>query len=253
MLDAAERAFFLANGYLHVRRALASDHLANMQSEFERVWKAEGSPVSRGKLLKHRAFIDLIEHPAIIERQRALFGSQTQLLQYDLLRQEPGSTFPNRFWHRDFVMAGDRPLAVNAILYFDDMTPDRGPTYVVPGTHVGTDLPPPDSLRESLRGEIPVLAAAGDVVFINGAIWHSGSCNRSQGLRRAAYLYYGYWWLKRYNEHEPLPTEVLINAGRERLELLGVSMPASDLHMYGQPRLSDPIVRREAGSATHKT
>lgn len=246
MLDADEMAFFLENGYLLVRGVLAPDHLAQLQGEFERVWKAEGSPVSRNKLLKHRAFIDLIEHSPILDRQRALFGGQTQLLQYDLLRQEPGSDFPNRFWHRDFVMPGDRPLAVNAILYFDDMTPERGPTYVIPRSHVGTDLPPRHALREPLAGEVPVLASAGDVVFINGAIWHSGSCNRSQGLRRAAYLYYGYWWLKRYNEHEPLPTEVLLNANRQRLELLGVSMPASDLHMYGQVRLADPIERRDA-------
>lgn len=239
MLTAEERTQFLENGFLHVRGMLDREHLSRMQAEFDRVWESEGAPVSRGKLLKHRSFIELIEHPGIIDRQRALFGSQTQLLQYDLLRQEAGSDFPLRFWHRDFVFPGDVPLAVNAILYFDDMTDERGPTYVLPRSHRGPDLPVPGTLDAPMPGEVPVHASAGDAVFINGAIWHSGSRNRSAGLRRAAYLYYGYWWLKRYSEHEPLPTEALINADRQRLELLGVSMPASDLHMYGQQRLSE--------------
>ena len=44
-------------------------------------------------------------------------------------------------------MRGDEPLAINTIVYFDDMTPERGPTYVMPGT---TDLyfPPEDSQNE---------------------------------------------------------------------------------------------------------
>ena len=40
---------------------------------------------------------------------------------------------------------------------------------------------------------------AGDAILINGAIWHTGGCNRSGGLRRAVYLYYGYWWLRRFD------------------------------------------------------
>ena len=239
MLTADEQASFLADGFLHVRAILDPGHLARMRVEFDRVWALEGPPVSRSKLLKHRAFIELIEHPGIIERQRALFGGQTQLLQYDLLRQEPRSDFPERFWHRDFVFPGDRPLAVNTIVYFDDMTPERGPTRVIPGSHQGVALPPPDRLDSPLPGEVAVFASAGDAVFINGAIWHSGARNRSDGARRAAYLYYGYWWLKRYAEHEPIPAEAQIGASRSRLELLGIEMPGRDLHMYGQRRLEE--------------
>ena len=236
MLSESERSFFLENGYLHVRGVLDREHLARLQGEFDRVWELEKPPVSRGKLLKHRAFIDLIEHPPILERHRALFGDQTQLLQYDLLRQGPHSKFKSRYWHRDFVFPGDRPLAANTILYFDDMTEERGPTLVMPRSHLGTELPPRSSLTDSLPGEVAVYADAGDAVFINGAIWHSGGQNRSDSVRRAAYLYYGYWWIKRYDEHEPWPAEALLNADTRRLELLGVKMPDWDQHMYGQPR-----------------
>lgn len=250
MFNDQERAQFLETGYLHVRGALEPEHVKRLQAEFDRVWELEGPPVSRSKLLKHRMFIELIEHPSIIDRQRALFGSQTQLLQYDLLRQGPRSDMPARFWHRDFVFPGNLPLAVNAILYFDEMTAERGPTHVLPGSHIGTQLPPPSQVGDRLPGEVPVNAAAGDVVFINGAIWHTGSRNNSDSFRRAAYLYYGYWWLKRYAEHEPMPTEALINADRQRLELLGVSMPGDDLHMYGQVRMKEFLANQRAKTAS---
>ena len=46
--------------------------------------------------------MELIEHPPILDRHRAIFGNQVQLLQYDLLRQGPrNSAFPERSWHRD--------------------------------------------------------------------------------------------------------------------------------------------------------
>lgn len=244
MLNENERSFFLERGYLHVPGILREDRLAHLQNEFDRVWEAERSPVSRSKLLKHRAFIDLIEDPPILERHRALFGRQTQLLQYDLLRQTPGSDMPERYWHRDFVFPGDHPLAVNTLLYFDDITEERGPTFVLPGSHRGGELPPQSELDRPFAGEVAVCPKAGDAVFINGAIWHSGGRNASNHLRRTAYLYYGYWWLKRYNEHEPIPTQAYVNADDRRLELLGLKMPDWDQHMYGQERREGYAQRR---------
>lgn len=233
MITPEEKAFFLENGYLHIPNVLQGEHLARIQSEFDRVWDKEQPRVSQHKLLKYAAFIELIELPAILERNQAIFGSQTQLLQYDLLRQgAKNTTFPLRAWHRDFVFPGDRPLSINTILYLDEMTEERGPTYVVPGTHRGANLPPQGQENQPLPDEVAAIAQAGDAVFINSAIWHSGARNTSDGLRRGIYLYYGYWWLKRYETERELPWQCLENASEQRLRLLGVKMPGSDLHMY---------------------
>src|SRR5947209_4262287 len=97
-----ERGFFLEHGYLHAGGMIAGDHLAHLQTEFDRVWETEEAPVSMVKLLKHGSFLDLIEHPPILERHRAIFGRQVQLLQADLGRQGPHSRAPERSWHRDF-------------------------------------------------------------------------------------------------------------------------------------------------------
>ena len=232
MWNAAEKTAFLEQGYHHAPAVLSGEYLEAVQAAFDHVWETEGPPVNQLKLLKHPVFIDLIEHPPILERQRAIFGHQTQLLQYDLLRQGPHSNTPERSWHRDFAFPGDYPLSINTILYLDEMTAERGPTFVVPGSHRGTTQPPVEQRHQPLADELAVYAQPGDAVFINSAIWHSGGCNTTGGLRRGIYLYYGHWWLKRYEFDRPLPWQALQNAGEQRLRLLGVKMPAWDLHQY---------------------
>lgn len=225
-------ASFLEHGYLHVPGILEEQQVNFYREEFDRVWELEAPKVNQHKLLKHQSFIDLIELPAILERHQAIFGNQTQLLQYDLLRQDKDSKFSARSWHRDFTFPGDRPLSVNTILYLDHMTLERGPTCVVPGTHKGTSLPPIEKHVEPLPGEFEVLAQPGDAVFINGSIWHSGGANRTQGLRRGIFLYFGWWWMKRYEHETDLPWQAKQNASPLRLQLLGLKMPDRDIHQY---------------------
>ncbi|HVF09733.1 MAG TPA: phytanoyl-CoA dioxygenase family protein [Abditibacteriaceae bacterium] len=233
MITPAEKAFFLEHGYLLVEGILQGEHLAAISDAFNQVWETEHAPpCSQHQLLKYRPFIDLIEHPPILERHRAIFGPQVQLLQYDLLRQGPRSEVPERNWHRDFSFPAERPLAINTILFLDDITPERGPTRVVPGSQRNESWPPQEMVHEPLEDEVAVLCPAGSAIFINAPIWHSGGRNASDGLRRGIYLYYGYWWLKRYNAERELPWQALEGASEQRLRLLGIKMPGRDLHMY---------------------
>ena len=155
-----------------------------------------------------------------------------QLLQYDLLRQGPRQEAGGLSWHRDFSVPGERPLSINTIVYLDDMGRDRGPTRVIPKSHFGEKLPPSKIRNEGMSNEVLLEAEAGDAVFINSAIWHTGDRNQSNGLRRGVFLYYGYWWLKRYESSEKLPWQVFEGASEQRLRLLGIKMPDNDLHIY---------------------
>ncbi len=232
MITREEKDFFLEQGYLHARGVLSGEYLSYIQQEFDRVWELEKSPVSQHKLLKHQSFIDLVEHAPILERIRAIFGAQTQLLQYDLLRQGAHNSGPLRSWHRDFTFPGERPLAINAIIMLNHMTEERGPTRVIPGTHRGEEIPSSEQRNQPHSGEVSVYAEPGDAVFINGAIWHTGGINKTDDVRRGIYLYYGYWWLKRYNADSALPWQALQHASEQRLQLLGIKMPDKDIHMY---------------------
>ena len=229
-----ELQHFLDRGYVHVPGILTPDELERTRAEFDRVYKEESPPpINQHKLLKHAYWLAFIEHPLIIERLRALFGRQLQLLQLDLAQQGPRSDHGERGWHRDFSMRGEVPLSCNVIVYLDDMTEQRGPTRVVPGSQCGTAMPPRgEAANRPLEGEVAVYAGAGDALFINSAIWHSGGRNNTDGLRRGIFAYYGYWWLKRYETQQSLPWQAFENASELRLRLLGVKMPGRDIHMF---------------------
>jgi ectoine hydroxylase-related dioxygenase (phytanoyl-CoA dioxygenase family) len=237
MITEQEKEFFLREGYLKVEGVLQGDHLAQIQRAFDHAWETEGNKhVNQHGLLKYQEFIDLIEHPPILDRHRAMFGNQTQLLQYDLLRQGPHSDFPERRWHRDLNFPGDNPVAINTILFIDDIGAATGPTRVIPRSQMGTAIPNPDQRGRALEGEVAVECPAGTAIFINASIWHTGARNASDGLRRGIYLYFGYWWLKRYESTQALPWQALEGASEQRLRLLGVKMPDRDLHMYDPAR-----------------
>lgn len=99
----------------------------------------------------------------------------------------------------------------NAIILFDDMTRDNGPTRVVPGSHrwaplnvpyvnVGAWVPAPPTPEEQARvpadlaapypGQVLVEAPAGSVIVINSSLWHAGTRNVSGARRRVLHLTY---------------------------------------------------------------
>ena len=239
MIRAHEKESFIEDGFLHVPQIVDAEHLERIRKVFDEVWDAHPK-CNQHVLLKHECFLGLIEYPPIIERHQAIFGRQVQLLQYDLLSFGPGSNFPERSWHRDFSFPGDRPVSINTILYLDEMTPDRGQTRIIPGSHREDYRPPQDERKhQPLDGEVAVEAKAGDAVFINSALWHTAATNRSNGPRRGVYLYYGYWWIKRYEYDRALPSEALIGASEQRLRLLGLKQPDRCLQMY-DPKLGFP-------------
>ncbi len=232
MIDDSEWRHFDTYGYVLRKGVLDADLLAYIRAAFDEVWESEGPPCNQHKLLKHAPFIELIEHPSILDQHWAIFGSQTQLLQYDLLRQGPDNDGPPRSWHRDFSFPGDYPLSINTIVYLDPITDERGPTHVLPASHRGWQQPPRDETgQQPVDGEVAIYAEPGDAAFINSAIWHSGGINRSNGLRRGIYMYYGHWWLKRYEWQQQIPWQALEGADDRRLQLLGLKQP-EDLHIY---------------------
>jgi ectoine hydroxylase-related dioxygenase (phytanoyl-CoA dioxygenase family) len=100
---------------------------------------------------------------------------------------------------------------VNAMILFDDMTLDNGPTRVIPGSHhwapinvpvvnqgdwEPSPLAPedearvPDDLEAPYPGEILVTAPAGAAVILNSSGWHSGTRKESDAPRRLIHLSY---------------------------------------------------------------
>ncbi len=100
---------------------------------------------------------------------------------------------------------------VNAMILFDDMTLENGPTRVIPGSHrwapinvpvvnqgdwEPTQLSPEDRARvptdldAPYPGEVLVTAPMGAAVILNASGWHSGTRKNNDTPRRLIHLSY---------------------------------------------------------------
>ena len=115
------------------------------------------------------------------------------------LHTDVGKKFADDWW------------VLNAILLFDDMTPENGPTRMVPGSHhwaplnvarvnIGDWTPQPLSAADAARvpadpaapypGEVYLHAPAGSIAIMNSSVWHAGTRNNDGARRRVLHLTY---------------------------------------------------------------
>lgn len=216
-------------GYLLLECVLDAELIRRLRDEFDVLWKRHNGSVDQRQLLASETFLELLEHPRLLAEVKAVFGAQMQLLMYALRQHDQADDLRERDWHRDFSFVCDRTIGLNAIVYLDD-TMHTGPTLVVPGSHRWRDLP--GGRYEPRADELELPARAGQVLVSDAALWHSRGRNCTSSPRRIVLLYFGYWWLKRYEHDSALPWRALMNASAQRLQLLGLRMPGRDLHLY---------------------
>ncbi len=109
-----------------------------------------------------------------------------------------------------------------AHFYLNDMTPDMGPTVVVPGSHRSGRIPQNET---SWNGNDAgcFCCEAGDMILFNNAIWHGAMPNISDEVR---YLYQIQYANKRigtvHGQALAVKDEVIAQANDEQKRLLGV-------------------------------
>ncbi|MDA1139890.1 MAG: phytanoyl-CoA dioxygenase family protein [Planctomycetota bacterium] len=91
-------------------------------------------------------------------------------------------------WHKDAdhegktnILGYSRPTVVHVNMYFEDMTIERGPTYVVPRSHRDAKISPYDG-----AGEDPLVCNKGDAIIWDQRLWHRGSSRTEPGTRIVA-------------------------------------------------------------------
>lgn len=67
-------------------------------------------------------------------------------------------------------------------MYFEDMTPEKGPTWVLPRSHRDPGITPYAGSPE----EVPLTCKKGDVVLWDQRLWHRGSARLTEGYRIVA-------------------------------------------------------------------
>ena len=210
------------DGYFIVPDVFSPDEIAEMLSELDRLQTLEGEfgghevHIEPGALRLSNLFNKSVAFDRCLTCQPTLAAAHYLLGEisvYSLNARSPSRGNGQQLLHSDVprVTSTDWRL-VNSMVMLDDMTPDNGPTRLVPGSHKWVPLNVPDVNMAEVKHievtpeeratmpadplaphpqEIKVTGKAGSVAVINGHIWHGGTRNDSGKPRRVLHLAIG--------------------------------------------------------------
>jgi ectoine hydroxylase-related dioxygenase (phytanoyl-CoA dioxygenase family) len=164
--------------------------------------------------------------PPLVECVRGVIGADVQLIDYVAMEIGPRSG-RERAWHVDFPVF-THPVCLSAIaaVYLTHMTPEMGPLYVMPKSHGWGRVPDAAEKDSPVDGEVEVGVQAGSAVVFDSQLWHTGTRNESGVPRRALFLHYAHYWMKRMDEFSvtPLPASVAENEDPLVRQLFGLEL-----------------------------
>lgn len=239
-LTAAQKRALDEDGYFVVADVFSPEAVAEMRAEFDRLRGIEGefgghevhiepgAPRLSNLFNKSPAFDRLLACQPTIAAAHYLLG---EIRVYSLNGRNPLKGQGQQPLHSDVprVHATDWRV-VNSMVMLDDMTPDNGPTRVVPGSQKWVPINVPDVNMAEVKEirvtpedraimptdptaphpkEIKLTGKAGSVAVINGHIWHGGTKNESGAPRRVLHLAIGRRDLpQQLNEREHLTADL---------------------------------------------
>ncbi|GDY14482.1 hypothetical protein LBMAG53_33600 [Planctomycetota bacterium] len=212
-LTAIERFQFESAGYLLVPGAISADQAAVCLAACERLHA--DTPVGAWRQIplayqREPAIADLIDHPAVLAKVRALLGDFLKVQSSWCTRVPPRSG--EMAYHQDGYapspfreLAPATPLVQLRVGWV--MTPlsgsDCGNLAFIPGSHrCPVSLPP-----GTVVGDVPsarlITAEPGTAVLFHQGIWHTSTLNLRDRPRFMQHIVYAPPWLVRRHAHDP--------------------------------------------------
>ncbi len=195
-LQAREAQALDEQGFVVLEDVLDAAVLERLRSAFEAACtpgapatgRAETGTRHPGDLEQRDAvFSAVLEEPRVLAAVQHVLQRPFKLL--FLAGRDPLPGFGQQGLHTDWIQREpSEPFAVvTALWVLDGFTADNGAPRVVPGSHRVPRPIPKDMQAPAARHprEQLVLARAGSVLVFNGHLAHSGTLNRSRGLRRS--------------------------------------------------------------------
>lgn len=235
------KAHLREHGWVRIPSVITKDEAAHT---LERVWKAKEELEARGEatfqpildpnpsnvrvfyLPEHdELFRDMLMHPTAIEVTKSLLGEKFLVSNFSANIARPGSQ--SMALHSDQSIVLPEPWfdiwTVNVIWCLTRMTKENGATLYIPGSNKWTrweDVPAnaPDLL-------VPFEADAGDIVVLDGRLWHTSGSNVTKDEDRAIlFAYYSAPYMRQLvNWTAKLPRELQQTLSPELKELFGLS------------------------------
>jgi hypothetical protein len=255
-LDAAEREAWDRDGFTLLRGAVNAATVERTLDAVDRLAALHGDPhLTSGTAFERvnvveedDAFLDLVDHPALLGAALDLMGAAIQLL-VSTVTLRPPSPYPAIRWHTDdpspyfFPRAGGQvPVwQLKCAVYLTDVDDvDMGNFVAAPGSHLaGMPRPLPGLepvLTKSRYRELPdvaaavpgarqVMARAGDVLLFHPALWHTVAPNRSARVRKNVWYVYGPLWM-RLGDRVASDPALVARCDDVRRQLLGATVGA---------------------------
>ncbi len=184
-LSDAEMQQFIAQGYVQVQADFPGDFHAEVCRQIDAVLEAEGNP---GNNIAPRipAIAEVFAHPAVRGALTSILGAGYLMHPHRYCHlNSPGSD--GQSWHKDDYIFDQniryhRCRWVMAFYYPQAVTPDMGPTGVMPGRqwYNGISSTDPEQATET---ELGLCGPAGTVSIVNFDSWHRATANRSDKRR----------------------------------------------------------------------
>lgn len=208
-------------GYVTIANVLSGTQCEAMAAEFERIHAAEqgrgghevhvepGARRVSNIFNKSTVFDPCLELAPVLAASNHLLG---EIKVHGANLRDPVQGYGQQQLHVDVPKRfPDDWWVLNAVILFDDMTLENGPTRIVPTSHHWAPInvpvvnqgdwePEPLSPEDQARipadldapypGEHYVTAPAGSVVLMNSSIWHSGTRKNGDSHRRLLHLTY---------------------------------------------------------------
>ncbi|RMG38489.1 MAG: phytanoyl-CoA dioxygenase family protein [Planctomycetota bacterium] len=189
---------------------------------------------------KHEVFWEVIADAVVLRLVALVLGDRFKLSSLNARAALPGCG--EQPLHTDMGGLPDErgSWVCNAVWLLDDFTERNGTLRVIPGSHrwgrlPGEVLADPAAPHPDQR---LITAEAGSVVVFDAHLWHSGTRNQSDDLRRALHAFYCRW-----DKPQQQYQKALLRADTQRRlppelrRLLALDDPCND-------RLSRAVVRR---------
>jgi ectoine hydroxylase-related dioxygenase (phytanoyl-CoA dioxygenase family) len=203
--DARVRAELDERGYATIEGVLGPSRLERLVRRIDALFAEEGeragsefrpepgAPRLANLADKGLVFVECMLEPAVLELVAHVLGPRFKLSSLNARSAEPGDAAAQPL-HADMGALPDAQgySVCNALFMLDDFTAENGSLRAVPGSHRSGRLPA-EALadpRAPHPDETLVTGRAGDVVVMNGHLWHAGTANRSLRRRLALHSFY---------------------------------------------------------------
>lgn len=188
-------------GYGLVKNALKPEELERIRSRLMTQAKAEADcgvgffdggeakPNQRVWCLPNKGdeFLELLENKTIDDFVPDFLGDDAILFSYTANIARPGNTPMHMHTDQITIQPPIRSVAVgmNLMYFLEDVTPEKGGTLVMPGSHKG-NLAPDDPYDPV--DTVAAAGPAGTCMVFESRLWHATGANRVQGSERPVIL-----------------------------------------------------------------